>query len=766
MKTASNYINGLVILLIFMIVPFISQGQQVALVLSGGGAKGLSHVGVLKALEENQIPIDYIVGNSMGALVGALYAIGYTPEEIELFVTSKAFRDWASGNTDVDFYKSPLNFPESSWVSIPFSLQINFKSSLPSSFVSPHLMDVAVMNLFASASAAAKYNFDNLVVPFRCVASDIDSTKLIVLKSGQLGSSVRASTTFPFYIRPIRIDNRLLFDGGMYNNFPTDIAESEFHPDIIIGSKAAGNYPPSEESDIVSQVQNMLMRKADFSIPDDKGVIIESKMGKTGVLDFTRIQTYIDSGYSASVANMEKVKAMISRRSDVDSLRCRRERFQSICPPLSFDSIIITGVNSNQANNIRSRLNFHNKYHTINDITNKYLSLLADEKISNIYPQLYYDSTKMDYNLLLDVTLTDKFLAQFGGNISSSASNEAYVSLKYMFLRSFGGQFGFNGYYGRFYSSVQLNSRIEIPGRMPYFVDLTGSLSRKDYFKSTNYFFEDPTPAFLISDESFIDLKIGHTIGKFDKVSVGLGFVNRNFNYYQSNSFTRNDTADRTDFLFLIPGLNYEYNSLNRKQFANKGIRLMISAKYFTGSETNTPGSVSTKSDTLNRDQQFFQVKILYDNFFAHVARLHFGVFMDVTASTQPLLYNTTSTLLSSPAFVPLPEMQSMYLDRYRSFSYVGAGMKTILDLFKNADIRAEAYIFQPYQRVIGHGVDVEPTLGPILSDPSFSFSARIVYHTPIGPASLSLNYFDRTGDKLAIMFNFGYLIFNRSMFD
>ncbi len=766
MKSIQSYFIKRFLFAALIISPYLIQAQKVAVVLSGGGAKGLSHVGVLKALEENHIPIDYIVGNSIGALVGAMYAIGYSPEEIEEFVQSKEFIEWVSGNIDQHSYYSIISDPNASWVSMPFSIKQTFQSRLPSSVVSPHLMDFAVMNLFSSASAAANYNFDHLFVPFRCVAADIDSTKLIVLKSGQLGASVRASTTFPFYISPIRIDNRLLFDGGMYNNFPTDIAESEFKPDFIIGSKAAGNYPPSEESDIVSQVQNMLMRKSDFNISIGKGLVIESKLGRTGVLDFSKIETYIDSGYSAAMEQMETLKLLIQNRSVPDSINAARDRFKAHCRPLTFDTIVIKGVNSHQARNIRSRLNHHNKLLSINEITENYMALLMDDKFSNIYPQMYFDTIKQDFELHLDITMADKFMAQFGGNISSSGSNEAFIALKYRFLQNMGGQFGVNGYYGRFYSSFQANALFELTGSMPIYIDFTGNLARKDYFSNTNYFFEDPTPAFLMNDERFIDVNIGHIVKKYNKIAVGIGYAGRNFDYYQSNSFTRNDTADQTDFSFVIPHFVYEYNSLNRKQFANKGMRLMFSAKYFNGNEINIPGTFGNSNDTLNNHHSFFQLKFLYDNYFAHVNRLHFGFLLDIVASNQELLMNTTSTVLSSPVFVPIPEMQSMYLDRYRAFCYAGGGLKTIFDLFKNMDLRAEIYIFQPYQRIVDQGVDTKPTLGPTFSDPSFTLSGRFVYRTPIGPVSLSFNYFDRSGDKYAIMFNFGYLIFNRSMFD
>ena len=100
------------------------------------------------------------------------------------------------------------------------------------------------MEWFAEAGAACNYNFDELAIPFRCVASDISENKFIVLKQGNLDKAIRASMTFPFYFKPIRIENKLMWDGGMYNNFPVDVLIEEFKPEIIIGSKAASNYGP------------------------------------------------------------------------------------------------------------------------------------------------------------------------------------------------------------------------------------------------------------------------------------------------------------------------------------------------------------------------------------------------------------------------------------------------------------------------------------------------------------------------------------------
>lgn len=228
------------ILIILCIIPFVTNAQKVAVVLSGGGAKGFSHIGVLKALEENNIPIDYIAGTSIGAIVGGLYACGYSPVEIERMMTAPEFRKWASGEIEGRYkYYYKRREPNASWISLPFEYKKKrFKAKLSFNLIPTHVMDITFMEILAAPSAAANYNFDSLFIPFRCVASDIESSKAVVFKDGQLSDAIRASMTVPFYFSPIRIDNKLLFDGGMYNNFPVDVAYRDFEPDLIIGSKA------------------------------------------------------------------------------------------------------------------------------------------------------------------------------------------------------------------------------------------------------------------------------------------------------------------------------------------------------------------------------------------------------------------------------------------------------------------------------------------------------------------------------------------------
>ena len=199
----------------------ISTAQNISLVLSGGGAKGLAHVGVIKALEENGIPISNVSGTSMGAIVGGLYAMGYTPDEMVQLFKSTDFKNWSNGRIDDALRYNINDFSQSDAenLSIGFAAdKRGIKPKIISSYISTVGMDVAFEELCAQANALAGNNFDSLFVPFRCNASDIVEKKMVYFKQGNLSQAIRASMTFPMFFKPIYVDSVLMFDGGIYNN--------------------------------------------------------------------------------------------------------------------------------------------------------------------------------------------------------------------------------------------------------------------------------------------------------------------------------------------------------------------------------------------------------------------------------------------------------------------------------------------------------------------------------------------------------------------
>lgn len=202
--------------------------QAVGLTLSGGGAKGIAHIGVIQALEDNGIPIDCITGTSMGAIVGGLYAMGYTTQEMMELIESEGFSYWSTGTLDPQYTYYFLEQEESpSLISLSLgkggSRENGGGPDLPTSLINPIAMNFAFMELFSPYTAQCGSDFNKLMVPYRCVASDVNRKRKAIFSQGDLGQCIRASMSFPIVFHPTEIDGRPMYDGGIYDNFPVDV---------------------------------------------------------------------------------------------------------------------------------------------------------------------------------------------------------------------------------------------------------------------------------------------------------------------------------------------------------------------------------------------------------------------------------------------------------------------------------------------------------------------------------------------------------------
>src|SRR5690606_9630634 len=218
-------------LILLALLPLLMQGQRVGVVLSGGGAAGLAHIGVLQALEDNGVPIDHITGSSMGALIGALYAAGLSPAQMDSLFRTELYHLMAEGGVEPRYqYWFKNDAPDASMITLRFDLNTPFTASLPTNLRDPVLLDFEQMRTFAPVAALAGYSMDSLFVSYRCVASDITAQRPVVFRTGDLAQAVRASMSYPFYFKPIRVDGHVMMDGGLYNNFPSDVMYHDFMP--------------------------------------------------------------------------------------------------------------------------------------------------------------------------------------------------------------------------------------------------------------------------------------------------------------------------------------------------------------------------------------------------------------------------------------------------------------------------------------------------------------------------------------------------------
>lgn len=739
--------------------------QEVGLVLSGGGAKGVAHIGVIRALEEAEIPIDYITGTSMGAIIGGLYAAGYSPEQMYDIVTSEEFMQWVRGEIDKEyFYYFKQTEPDASWLTLRFQVDSTITSTLPSSLVSPVQMDFAFMEFMASASAESNYDFDSLFIPFRCIASDIADNQEVVLEDGDLGMAIRASMTFPFYFKPIRIGGKLLLDGGMYNNFPSDIMYDVFFPDIIIGSKVASNYEPPKEDDIISQLQTVFMENTEYSILCDNGVLIEPDLEAVNITDFSKTRKFIDSGYAATRRYIPEIREFVFERVSTREIDSAREEYRRSLPDIRIDSIHISGLNTAQKEYVRRSLAGRTKRELgIDELRKEYFKLIADDKIASVFPSLRFNKEKSLYDLHLLIKRDNNLALSFGGVISSSPTNEAFVELQYKYLGKQAITLAGNSYIGRFYNSAQIRTRIDYPGKVPFYLRAGFSLGQYDYFKTSTYFFEDKTPSYLIKNENNIYADLGWPITNIGKLEIRVATGFTKDEYYQDNFFTREDTADQSIFDFSTVGIFYELNSLEKKQYAGSGFRLSMGFSLLDGSEEYVPGSTSFLTPEDGIHHSWYRFRMQSDNYFRIGRDYSLGIYADLLISSYGFLENYTATLLSSPAFEPIPESMTKFLPAYRAHNFLGGGIKNIFRLANNIELRLEGFLFQPFQEIQRAEDGLTSQYGLPFSDRSVIASGAFVYHSPIGPVSASLNFYDKSEEHWSFMFNIGYIIFNRS---
>jgi NTE family protein len=751
--------------LCFILISAEGHAQKVGLVLSGGGAKGISHIGVIKALEEQGIPINYITGTSMGAIIGGLYAAGYSPEEMMLIINSKEFPNWVTGNIEEEYiYYFKKKSEDGNWFAFSFNYDsLVLPSVIPANIISPIQMDYAFMEMFAGASAAAHYHFDSLFVPFRCVAADISENEAVVLKDGDLGTAIRASMTFPFYFRPVRINGKLLFDGGMYNNFPSDVMMEDFSPEVIIGSKAASNYPPPQDDNIVSQIQTMLMVKSDYSLPGDKSVLISMNLPQTSLIDFSSSKAFIDSGYIATLRKIAEIKRFVKDSIPARDIQQLRELFIQRKPSIIIDSIVVEKLKKNQAHYITKILVQDNKSFRLEELKPQYFKVIADDKIELMYPNLRYDRDKGSYYLTLKVEREKNTRLLFGGNVSSKPINSAFFGLEYKYLGNQAVTLSVNTYIGRFYSSGFAGFRLDFPSKLPYYLEGHVSFNQWDYFKTKTYFFEDKTPSYLVKNDNHFEIDIGFPFGNKGKIMAGYTFAHLRNDYYQTNYFTREDTTDKSYFDLGSPHLCFEINTLNRKAYANSGLQLTVQLKYIIGHEKFEPGStsVSTIINSYKKYKNYFQYRLTYQNYFKHISPLTFGWYMEMLLSNQPFFQNYTATLLMSPSFEVIPESKTLFIPTYKANTYAVAGLQTIVSFYKTLDLRLEAYLFNPYREFIEQS-DQSTQLGEPFSRRYFAGSAVLVFNGFIAPIGISLNYFEKIDQPLSFTFNIGYLIFNK----
>lgn len=732
--------------------------KKIGVVLSGGGAKAFAHIGVLKALEENKIPLDYIVGTSSGALIGALYASGYSPEEIEDYVLSELFQLASSGKI-----KRNQNFllnkqePNAKMFGMSFSKENFLKKSLPTNFTSSHLLDFEMMHLLGKSNFYNN-NFDSLFIPFRCVASDISKKESVIFKEGKLNEAVRASITYPFYLRPIKVNDILMFDGGLYNNFPSNILEHTFNTDYIIGSNVGYNADPPNENEIISQIINMLAFHSNYDLPHKKGCLIQTDT-KISTFDFKDVEQAIIDGYNTALKKIEVIKRNIKTEIKKVEISKKRREYRENNIPITISSVKINNPNKKLTSLSKAILKEKkSEILSLSELEKRYFRLYSIPQIDFIFPtlELKRDST---YNLNLNINKAKEIKIDVGGHISSRSVNTGYVGVSYQTIGKIATKTELSSYFGKFYGSGKAKFTVEIPRVYPISASTYFVLNRWDYFKSFATFFEDVNPSYVVQEEMYAGVKINHPLGNNIKSTLDARIFNTEDNYYQTNEFNNQDTSDMTKFNGSSIIWSITQNSLNRKQFSNSGHYFNTSVRYVSGRENTIFGSTNNSSNNSLKYHDWFNFGFEFQSFVINQPILHIGFEGQIQYSTQSLFNNMTATTLSTPEFNLVPDARTFILREYRSPQFAAIGINTIFTIFKKFDLRIDSYIYQPFMQITINNGELEQSNS--FNGTTYMNSTSIVYNSFIGPIRLTLNYFPEQIQPLSLQFSIGYVLFN-----
>lgn len=750
-----------------------TSAQKVGVVLSGGGAKGAAHLGVIKALEENDIPIDYISGTSIGSIVGALYAIGYTPDEmLELFL-SEEFSYWQSGKVESSYRYFLVEKDITSHffhLSIDFSDSLKVKANiLPTSLVNPIQMNQAFMGLFAQATAKAGWNFNNLFVPFRCVAADVYNKKAVIFRSGDIGDAVRASMSFPLVFKPIWKDSIPLFDGGIYDNFPVSVLREDFQPDFIFGSTVAGT-PKKPNNKLYDQLETMIMQKTDYSIPEEEGLMVRFHFPDVSLLDFPKAQALMDSGYNRTIRMMDEIKERVPRRVTAEERAEKRRLFKESLPPLKFKNVIVRGVNAVQREFIEKEMHrdIHGEF-SMEEFKRVYFKMLASGKIQEIRPQAVYNYKENAFDLYLNVTITKELEISIGGNISSHQANQLFLGIGYKGLRRYATSLDVNFQMGNSFSGTMFNGRLFLHSKTPSYLNVQGAYSYRKFSESQSLFYEDVLPAFIKQKELYGKISFGFSFLRKAKMEVGVGVAHQNDYYYQtSNIDFSSERFDHSRYTLFSPYLSINRNTLDYKQYPTAGRFQNLIAAYYMGNEEYLPYLSNANREGKSRHIEWFQVNGRWDHYHSFTKHFSLGVRGDAVFSNKKLLNNYTSTILHASAFTPTPHSLISFNEAFRANQYVAGGVTPIFKFNEMFNFRVGFYGFAPLREIKKevtsnekHEYFDKPYYGKYLRKFNYMGEAAFVFQLPSFSVSVFANGYSYPRKNFNFGINIGYLIFN-----
>ena len=540
--------------------------KKIGLVLSGGGAKGFAHIGVLKVLEKAGIKIDYISGTSMGAVVGGLYASGFNATQIDSIFKATNFNALINDyipRTSKNFYEKRND--EMYAVSLPFN---NFKVGLPIA-ISKGLYNYNLLNQLFHSVREIK-DFNKLPIPFSCFATNIETGKSVMLNSGYLPQAILASSAFPTLFSPVEIDGKFLVDGGISDNYPVEKVR-EMGAEIVIGVDVQDDLKKRDElteaTRILVQITNLQMienMKGKAKLTD---IYIKPEVSQYGVISFDKGQEIIQIGEKAANDFLPEIMKYSSNLKPEDY-----KPLKNISKNIDIENIEVNELRNYTRAYIIGKLGFiNNTKISYEDLKKGIDKINATQNFNSINYKLVKNSNnKEDLILVLkenEIKNLVKFALHYDGLYKSSVL--ANLTRKKSLFKNdvasldliLGDNFRFNfDYYldNGFYTSFGVKSKYNSFSRNVLTDFNNGALFNQFGISSLNINYND------LMNQIFVQ-----TVFK-QKFSLQFGAEYRHINIKSETLQTGNQTFENTDYYSLYA--NLKFDSMDNKYFPKKGL--------------------------------------------------------------------------------------------------------------------------------------------------------------------------------------------------
>lgn len=389
-----------VFLLLSLLISLQAEEKKIGLALSGGGARAFAHIGLLKVIDEVGLQVDYVSGTSFGALIGALYSLGYSGEEIEAIFLQFDFRS----NIDDSISRKDLFIEEKRWLdygAVNFNIAEDFSLNMPISILSGNNM---LQKLAKYLNTGAYYKtFDDFPIPFRCNATNLTNGESITFQEGNLIDVVRASMAFPTLLEPFEVDNELYVDGGVKDNLPVQ-SLIDMGANYTIACKANTPLKQKDECEdfiaILNQTININMNVWVEDSIKKTNLLIEPKLDNYSNSSFADVKDIIQYGEDAA---REKIAQLIKLKEEKEINKQSKQRKQAYRTPKKIFINNITSSGNKMIHTSKVKLYSgltNNNFYNYDEILQAAKKCYNTKNFTWVYPKLNYQAGKYDLEIV------------------------------------------------------------------------------------------------------------------------------------------------------------------------------------------------------------------------------------------------------------------------------------------------------------------------------------------------------------------------------